>query len=167
MNKQPPFTLHIFVADGDPDDLRLVERSNWNGKAVMFPQTLYTNVRNRAEFRNPVFTFYSGHTRKAKATCFTSAKATPWGQSSRTILPIRIGGRRLGQTAHAQVIMSGTATLGNCRASFINFTAIPQDFEKAGMFCVVLPHGRDEKKQQEHSSRCKGELAAADLQLRS
>ena len=46
-----PFSLRIFVADGDPDGLRLVERSNWIGKAVMFPRALYTTVRNRAEFQ--------------------------------------------------------------------------------------------------------------------
>lgn len=28
---QPPFSLRIFVADGDPDGLRIVERSNWSG----------------------------------------------------------------------------------------------------------------------------------------
>jgi len=28
------FILHILVVDGDPDGLRVVERSNWNGKAV-------------------------------------------------------------------------------------------------------------------------------------
>jgi hypothetical protein len=32
MTHPTPFTLHIFVADGDPDGLRLVERTNWNGK---------------------------------------------------------------------------------------------------------------------------------------
>ncbi len=37
MNKPTPFSLRIFVADGDPDGLRLVERSNWIGKAVIFP----------------------------------------------------------------------------------------------------------------------------------
>jgi hypothetical protein len=36
--------------------------------------------------------------------------------------------------------------------------------EKAGMFCVALPHGRDEKVQQLHSSGFKTESAAADLQ---
>jgi hypothetical protein len=45
-----PFSLRIFVADGDPDGLRLVERSNWIGKAVMFPRALYPQVRARAEF---------------------------------------------------------------------------------------------------------------------
>ena len=47
----PPFSLRIFVADGDPDGLRLVERSNWIGKALMFPRALYTKVRSREEFK--------------------------------------------------------------------------------------------------------------------
>ena len=51
MSNQTPFSLRIFVADGDPDGLRLVERSNWIGKAVMFPRALYTEVRNRPEFQ--------------------------------------------------------------------------------------------------------------------
>lgn len=46
-----PFSLRIFVADGDPDGLRLVERSNWIGKALMFPRALYTKVRTRDEFK--------------------------------------------------------------------------------------------------------------------
>ncbi|MGA6828851.1 GIY-YIG nuclease family protein [Nitrospira sp. NS4] len=51
MNSTVPFSLRIFVADGDPDGLRLVERSNWIGKAVVFPRALYPTVRNRPEFQ--------------------------------------------------------------------------------------------------------------------
>lgn len=51
MTDQTPFTLTIFVADGDPDGLQLVERSNWNGKAVVFPRATYTDVRGREEFQ--------------------------------------------------------------------------------------------------------------------
>jgi hypothetical protein len=51
MSSETPFTLHIFVADGDPDGLRLVERSNWIGKAIMFPRALYPHVRSRSEFQ--------------------------------------------------------------------------------------------------------------------
>lgn len=29
-----PFSLRIFVADGDPDGLRIVDNSKWVGKAV-------------------------------------------------------------------------------------------------------------------------------------
>src|SRR6266446_8769581 len=43
MRNQPPFELRIFVADGDPDGLRLVTRSNWIGKAVVFPRARPTN----------------------------------------------------------------------------------------------------------------------------
>jgi hypothetical protein len=51
MKKTTPFSLRIFVADGDPDGLRLVERSNWIGKAVIFPRALYPKVRDRDEFQ--------------------------------------------------------------------------------------------------------------------
>ena len=29
---QTPFSLRIFVSDGDPDGLRIVDKSNWIGK---------------------------------------------------------------------------------------------------------------------------------------
>lgn len=45
-----PFSLRIFVADGDPDGLRIVERSNWIGKAVVFPRALLPSIKNREEF---------------------------------------------------------------------------------------------------------------------
>ena len=51
MSSQPPFSLRIFVADGDPDGLRIVERSNWIGRTLIFPRALYTHVRTRAEFQ--------------------------------------------------------------------------------------------------------------------
>lgn len=51
MSTNTPFSLRIFVADGDPDGLRLVERSNWIGKAVIFPRALYPKVRVRDEFQ--------------------------------------------------------------------------------------------------------------------
>jgi hypothetical protein len=51
MSSNTPFSLRIFVADGDPDGLRLVERSNWIGKAVIFPRALYPKVRARDEFQ--------------------------------------------------------------------------------------------------------------------
>lgn len=45
-----PFSLRIFVADGDPDGLRIVERSNWIGKAVVFPRALLPKIKQREEF---------------------------------------------------------------------------------------------------------------------
>lgn len=51
MANQTPFTLHIHVVDGNPDGLRTVERSNWNGKVLIFPRALYPQVRARKEFQ--------------------------------------------------------------------------------------------------------------------
>ncbi|PKL80667.1 MAG: DUF4357 domain-containing protein [Candidatus Melainabacteria bacterium HGW-Melainabacteria-1] len=45
-----PFTLRIFVAGGDPEGLRIVERSNWVGKALMFPRLLLQSIKQRSEF---------------------------------------------------------------------------------------------------------------------
>jgi hypothetical protein len=46
---EPPFSLRIFVADGDPDGLRIVDKSNWIGKALMFPRALLPQVKARPE----------------------------------------------------------------------------------------------------------------------
>jgi hypothetical protein len=45
-----PFSLRIFVVDGDPDGLRVVERSNWVGKALVFPRALLPKIKWRPEF---------------------------------------------------------------------------------------------------------------------
>ncbi|MBK6595612.1 MAG: hypothetical protein IPG23_24510 [Burkholderiales bacterium] len=39
-----PFSLRIFVTDGDPDGLHIVDRSNWVGKALVFPRALLPHV---------------------------------------------------------------------------------------------------------------------------
>jgi len=44
-----PFSLRIFVADCDPDDLRIVEKSNWIAKALVLPRALLPQVKARAE----------------------------------------------------------------------------------------------------------------------
>ena len=44
-----PFSLRIFVADCDPDGLRVVERSNWIGRALVFPRALFPKVKARDE----------------------------------------------------------------------------------------------------------------------
>lgn len=50
MPNPTPFSLKIFVADGDPDGLRIVERTNWIGKAIVFPRTIFSRIKTRNEF---------------------------------------------------------------------------------------------------------------------
>jgi hypothetical protein len=44
-----PFTIRVFVADGDPGGVRLVDRMNWTGVGVVFPRERWTVARNRPE----------------------------------------------------------------------------------------------------------------------
>lgn len=44
-----PFTIRIFVPDGDPEGIRLIDRMNWTGLGVAFPRTKWPEVRSRAE----------------------------------------------------------------------------------------------------------------------
>ncbi|OGA77847.1 GIY-YIG nuclease family protein [Hydrogenophaga sp.] len=46
-----PFSLRIFVADGDPDGLRIVERFNASARAVVFPRALLPQVKVRPELQ--------------------------------------------------------------------------------------------------------------------
>src|SRR5579863_554480 len=44
------FTIRIFVPDGDPEGIRLVDRMNWTGVGVVFPRERWQSVRGRPEF---------------------------------------------------------------------------------------------------------------------
>ncbi len=48
--QQRPFYIRVFVPTGDPDGLRIVEKSNWPGVGVVFNRTNYKEAVNRAEF---------------------------------------------------------------------------------------------------------------------
>lgn len=47
---QRPFSIKIFVPDGDPDGLRVVEKSNWTGVGIVFRRTNYKEAAKRDEF---------------------------------------------------------------------------------------------------------------------
>lgn len=44
-----PFTIRIFVPDGDPEGVRLIDRMNWTGLGLVFPRVKWPEVRQRAE----------------------------------------------------------------------------------------------------------------------
>ena len=45
-----PFTIRIFVPDGDPEGVRLIDRMNWTGLGLVFPREKWPETRNRPEF---------------------------------------------------------------------------------------------------------------------
>ena len=36
-----PFTIRIFLPDGAPDGLRIVEKTNWTSKGMVCPRSLF------------------------------------------------------------------------------------------------------------------------------
>lgn len=48
-----PFSIKIFLPSGNPDGLRLVERSNWMGQGIVCPRSVYPESKKRDEFSYP------------------------------------------------------------------------------------------------------------------
>ena len=44
------YTIRIFVADGDPEGIRVIDLMNWTGTGIAFPRSLWSKVMNRKEF---------------------------------------------------------------------------------------------------------------------
>ena len=55
-----PYTIHIFVVDGDPDGVKIVDRQNWTGWGIAFPRSSWTSVCKRKEFGTPGVYILSG-----------------------------------------------------------------------------------------------------------
>jgi len=45
-----PFTIRIFLPDGDPDGVRIIDRMNWTGVGIVFPRDKWPETKYRTEF---------------------------------------------------------------------------------------------------------------------
>src|SRR5689334_13850313 len=41
------FSVHVFLPDGDPDGIKVVEKTNWSGCGLVIPRPLYSEGRSR------------------------------------------------------------------------------------------------------------------------
>lgn len=46
-----PYTIRIFVPDGDPEGAKVVELMNWTGVGVAFPRAKWGELKGRSEFK--------------------------------------------------------------------------------------------------------------------
>src|SRR5438128_822747 len=44
------YTIRIFVAQGDPERLLIIDRMNWTGLGLVFPRAEWQEIRGRCEF---------------------------------------------------------------------------------------------------------------------
>lgn len=57
-----PFTIRIFVPDGDPEGVRLIDRMNWTGLGVVVPREKWLATKQRSEFSRTGVYILSGQT---------------------------------------------------------------------------------------------------------
>lgn len=50
MTQPRGFSIRIFLPDGSVDGVRILEKSNWTGRAVVCPRTLFAKAKSRPEF---------------------------------------------------------------------------------------------------------------------
>lgn len=43
------FSVRVFIPSGQPEALRIVEKSNWTGKGLVFPRAQFAEIRSREE----------------------------------------------------------------------------------------------------------------------
>ncbi|MGH2428593.1 MAG: GIY-YIG nuclease family protein [Candidatus Limnocylindria bacterium] len=55
-----PATIRIFLADGTPEGLRIIEKSLWTGRGFDFARAEWTRVRSRDDFAKPGVYVLSG-----------------------------------------------------------------------------------------------------------
>jgi len=54
-----PYSIKIFLPGGDPDGLRIIEKSNWSGVGIMLPRLLLGEGKQRKELlRAGVYVLY-------------------------------------------------------------------------------------------------------------
>ena len=43
------FSVNVFLPSGDPDGLKVVEKSNWTGRGLVIPRPMFAEARGRTE----------------------------------------------------------------------------------------------------------------------
>jgi len=49
MTVHRPYSIKIFLPGGDPDGVRIIEKSNWSGCGIVVPRSLFSEARQRKE----------------------------------------------------------------------------------------------------------------------
>jgi hypothetical protein len=57
-----PYTIRIFVKDGDPEGVRFIDQMNWTGQGIVFPREKWLVEKSLAVFDSPGVYILSGYT---------------------------------------------------------------------------------------------------------
>ena len=114
-----PYTIRIFVPDGDPEGVRIIDRMNWTGVGIAFPRSQWAEVNRRDDIQRTGIYILVGY------------------ENEESIIPtLYIGqadgvGNRIG--SHAQnkdfwdwaiVFVSGTSNLNRAHVTWLEYALI-------------------------------------------
>lgn len=51
MSSPRGFSIRIFLPDGSPEGMKVVEKSNWIGCAIVCPRARFADLKNRPEYK--------------------------------------------------------------------------------------------------------------------
>ncbi len=60
----PTIGIKILLPDGDPNGIKIIEISNWEGKAFVIPRGKLRDIREREESGHPAIYFLFGEESK-------------------------------------------------------------------------------------------------------
>lgn len=49
LRKRRGFSVHVFLPNGDPDGVKVVEKDNWTGRGLVIPRVMFADTRSREE----------------------------------------------------------------------------------------------------------------------
>jgi hypothetical protein len=52
VSKRRGFSVRVFLPDGDPDGIKVVEKSNWTGRGLVIPRPIFPEARSREELKS-------------------------------------------------------------------------------------------------------------------
>lgn len=52
-NMADPYTIRIFVADGDPEGLRIIDQLSWTGLGSVFPRQRWATLKSEPTYQRP------------------------------------------------------------------------------------------------------------------
>src|SRR5579862_8305876 len=74
--KRQPSSIHIYLADGQPDGLRTVEKPGWIGHALAGPRSRFPEEKTRPEFALPGVYVLHGPSVKGDLTVYVGEGET-------------------------------------------------------------------------------------------
>src|ERR1700692_881440 len=117
-----PYTIRIFVPDGNPEGLRIIDRMNWTGLGIAFPREDWQKIKTRADFsRSGVYILIGRVTNDDLPTIYIGQ-----GDVVRARLDSHFIGKDFWSSAGIFVSSASSSGLNSAHAKWLEFALIQQ-----------------------------------------